>query len=65
MRRGNEREGVGMGGAMGNGAELRNEKRKGEERCGEACVGDGLGMGGWLRGTQRDSSFYKINDPAI
>ena len=46
MRRGSEREGVGMGGAMGNGAELRNEKRKGEERCGEACVGMGWGWGG-------------------
>ena len=56
-----------MGGAMGNGAELKNEKRKVEERCTEACVGDGLGLGGGgrLRSTQRDSSFYKIDDPAI
>ena len=43
MRRGSEREGVGMGGAMGNGAELKNGKRKVEERCREACVGMGWG----------------------
>ena len=43
---------------MGNGAELRNEKRKGEERSGEACVGAGLGMGGG--GAQRYSTRFIV-----